>query len=196
MKNSKKRLVLDESFVDFCSYGMESTMLDQNIIERYPNLIAIKSISKSYGVPGIRLGVLASGDFEIIRKIRKHLSIWNINSFGEFFLQIIGKYKKEYKIACERIIGERERFRRELETIPFLKVLPSQANYLMCRCTGDFTARDLTKYLLGNHDIYIKDLTGKKGIKDDRWIRLAVRDRTDNDVLIEKLKLFAKEMSN
>jgi histidinol-phosphate/aromatic aminotransferase/cobyric acid decarboxylase-like protein/choline kinase len=193
MKKSHKRLVLDESFVDFCSSGTQSTMLDQDILERYPELIIIKSISKSYGVPGIRLGVLASGDPETIRKIRKHLSIWNINSFAEFFLQIIGKYKKEYRTACERIIGERERFRRELETIQFLEVLPSQANYFMCKCTGDFTARDLTKYLLGNHDIYIKDLTGKKGIEGDRWIRLAVRDCKDNDLLIEKLKLFAKE---
>ncbi len=189
MKIEGKTLVLDESFVDFSSDGLESTLLDQSLLDAYPNLIVIKSISKSYGVPGIRLGILASGDAETIKKARKGLAIWNVNSFGEFFLQIIGKYKKDYREACRKIIAERERFRADLERISFLEVIPSQANYFMCRCNL-CTARELTMHLLGKHDIFIKDLTGKKGIDGTGWIRLAVRNKADNIRLVEKLEQF------
>lgn len=191
MKKNGKRLILDESFVDFSSSGLSHTMLEQGTLEAYPNLVVMKSISKSYGVPGIRLGVLACSDRELLARARKELSIWNINSFGENFLQIIGKYKKDYEAACARIIAERERFGADLRALGLFTVFPSQANYFLCRIEGDFSARDLTKYLLGEHDIFIKDLTGKKGIPDDKWIRLAVRNRQDNEKLVSKLSLFA-----
>ena len=59
----------------------------------------MKSISKSYGVPGVRLGVLASGDTDTIAAMKKDVAIWNINSYGEFFLQIKEKYEKiGYKV--------------------------------------------------------------------------------------------------
>lgn len=188
MEADGKTLILDESFVDFCSDGPTATMLEQDILERFPNLIVIKSISKSYGVPGIRLGILASGKAETIAAARRNISIWNINSFGEFFLQIIGKYKKDYQAACAKIIAERERFGAELAKISFLSVRPSQANYFMCECTNSVKAKDLAEYLLGEHDIFIKDLSGKKGIPEGAWIRLAVRNTADNDRLLETLR--------
>jgi histidinol-phosphate/aromatic aminotransferase/cobyric acid decarboxylase-like protein len=197
LKKDNKRLILDESFIDFCDSGEtisheEVSLMRQDMLERFPNLILIKSISKSYGVPGLRLGVLACGDPETIRKVRAGISIWNINSFAEWFLQIIGKYVKDYRHGCGLLIEERERFRRQLEETGLFRVYPSQANYFLCRCMGNFTARDLTLYLLEFHDILIKDLTGKKGIPDDRWVRLAVRDRADNDRLIGILNQFNK----
>lgn len=192
MKAAGKTLILDESFIDFCSDGLDATLLDMGILDRYPNLIIVKSISKSYGVPGIRLGVLACGNQAVIKTVRKNVSIWNINSFGEYFLQIIGKYKKDYQEACRKIIAERDRFGAALKAVGFLEVRPSQANYFMCKCGKGVTARALTEVLLGEHDILIKDLTGKKGIEGDCWIRLAVRNTADNDRLVEKLILFGK----
>ena len=187
-----KTMVLDESFIDFSAGGPGATLISQDVIDKYPNLIIIKSISKSYGVPGIRLGVLACGNPNVIKSIRKNISIWNINSFGEFFLQIIGKYRKDYLLACTQIIAERERFRTKLEQVSYLEVFPSQANYFLCKCGNNITAGKLAEYLLGEHDIYIKDLTGKKGIEGDIWIRLAVRDSKDNDFLVEKLLAFGE----
>lgn len=92
------RLLIDESFCDF-SDEEDNTLISEQILNRYENLIVIKSISKSYGVPGIRLGVIASGDEELIARIKKDVSIWNINSFGEFYMQIAEKYQKDYKTA-------------------------------------------------------------------------------------------------
>lgn len=189
MQKNGKTLILDESFIDFNSSGLNESILDQQLLERFPNLVVIKSISKSYGVPGVRLGILASANPGIIKKARKELTIWNINSFGEFFLQIIGKYKKDYSIACQRIIAERDRFKQDLEKTGMLQVYPSQANYFLCRITAHMTARELTSKLLGEHDIFIKDLTGKKGIDGNNWIRLTVRNKKDNKKLVEALSV-------
>ena len=109
------RLIVDESFVDF-SVGYENnSLLCDTILEAYPQLIVIKSISKSYGVPGIRLGILCSADTAIITKMKKMVSIWNINSFAEYFMQIFTKYEKDYKRACEKFITEREDFEKKLK---------------------------------------------------------------------------------
>ena len=194
IKQNNKKLVLDESFVDFCDCG-ESTLLQQEILDEYPNLIIIKSLSKSYGIPGLRLGLLASGDRALIKSVRKQIPIWNINSFAEYFLQIFGKYSKDYKEACRRIAEERARFGKALEKTGLFKIYPSQANYFLCRLNG-FKAADLALYLLENHEIFIKDLDSKKGFPGGSWIRLAIRNSHDNDILIEKLMLFRKEALN
>jgi histidinol-phosphate/aromatic aminotransferase/cobyric acid decarboxylase-like protein len=128
---------------------------------------------------------LASGDTGLIGRIRKNLSIWNINSFGEYFLQIIGKYLKDYRGACRLIFAERRRFGEELVKTGLFEVYPSQANYFLCRCSTK--AGDLTAWLLENRNAFIKDLTGKQGIPDDAWVRLAIRNREDNDFLIKSL---------
>lgn len=65
-------------------------------------MAVVKSISKSYGVPGLRLGVLASADKKLIAWIKKDVSIWNINSIAEFYMQIFGKYEQSYVRACRR----------------------------------------------------------------------------------------------
>jgi histidinol-phosphate/aromatic aminotransferase/cobyric acid decarboxylase-like protein/choline kinase len=187
LKSGNKRLILDESFIDFCDHEDQPSLLRQDVLEEYPNLIVVKSISKSYGVPGLRLGVLASGDAALIGRLRKNLSIWNINSFGEFFLQIIGKYLKDYRLACQMVWAERRRFGEELEKTGVLTVYPSQANYFLCQCKNGKTAGELTQYLLETRNIFIKDLTGKKGIPGDTWVRLAIRNQADNDSLIEAL---------
>jgi histidinol-phosphate/aromatic aminotransferase/cobyric acid decarboxylase-like protein/choline kinase len=193
MKNQNKKLILDESFIDFCDFEENQSLLNQEILDRFPNLVVIRSLSKSYGVPGLRLGVLGSGNRELIKKIRSRLPIWNINSFGEYFLQIIGKYIKDYRLSCAEIARERTHFKTELEKTGLVTVYPSEANYLLCRCNNGVTARELTEYLLEHHDIFIKDLTGKKGIPGNSYIRLAVRDMTDNDKLAEKLSVFCRE---
>ncbi|MDE6410756.1 MAG: aminotransferase class I/II-fold pyridoxal phosphate-dependent enzyme [Muribaculaceae bacterium] len=183
------RLIVDESFVDFSDNGAGNTLLRDDILQSFPNLCVMKSISKSYGVPGLRLGVLASSDELLINIIRKSVSIWNINSFAEFYMQIFGKYESDYKTACEKFRKEREIFKGELETIPFLRVVPSQANYFLCEIIGGLTSHELTLSLLIKSDIVIKDCSAKKGFTDKRqYVRIAIRDRKDNAKLIEALK--------
>ena len=189
LKAQNKKLILDESFVDFCDLE-GGTLLQQEILDEFTNLTVIKSLSKSYGIPGLRLGVLASGDHAFIQSVRKQIPIWNINSFAECFLQIIGKYSKDYRQACKLITEERGRFYSELEKTGLFTIFPSQANYFLCKLKNGLNASDLSRYLLETHDIFIKDLDSKKGFPGGSWIRLAIRNRRDNDTLIEKLEIY------
>lgn len=179
------RLILDESFADFADEA-DNTFIRQDLLDRYRRLYVVKSISKSYGVPGLRLGVLASGDQDLIAALKKDVAIWNINSFAEFYMQIEEKYKKDYARSLELIRAERARFRRELEKLPNLWVIPSQANYLMVELLGGLSARAITRDLLVNRCILVKDLSPKLG--GQQYLRLAVRDTRDNDRLLEALR--------
>lgn len=180
------RFVVDESFVDFAKMDGQYSLLDNTILSENNHLLVVKSISKSYGVPGFRLGVLASGDTDLIATIKKQVAIWNINSFGEFYMQIYEKYRKDYIKACEQIKEERELFYNELKTIPYLEVYPSQANYFLCRLKERFTSHELALKLL-KHDILIKDCGTKQAFQGGNYIRIAIRDRQDNHIFIEEL---------
>jgi histidinol-phosphate/aromatic aminotransferase/cobyric acid decarboxylase-like protein len=193
LKAEGKKLILDESFVDFCDLE-NGSFLRQEVLEEFPNLIVIKSLSKSYGIPGLRLGILASGDCAFIRSLRGKLPIWNINSFAECFLQIIGKYTDDYRLACGAIAKERRRFQTELEKTGLFSVIPSQANYFLCRLDSGLDSAYLARYLLEKHEILIKDLNGKKGMPSGSWVRLAVRNMQDNDTLIEKLLTLKEDL--
>lgn len=180
--------VVDESFVDFSEDFRNNSLLHNEILLAYPNLAVMKSISKSYGVPGLRLGVLASSDEELINWMKHDVSIWNINSFAEFYMQIFGKYQKDYDRACQKFIAERERFMARLTDIPFLRVIPSQANYFLCQVTEKYTSEELTRRLLMDFNILIKDCDNKDGLKNKNYVRIAVRDQKDNDTLVDALK--------
>ena len=182
------RIVIDESFVDFSEGYENNTLLRDAVLERYDNLVVMKSISKSYGVPGLRLGVLASGNAELIKQIKNDVSIWNINSFAEFYMQIYGKYENDYKKASALFIEERERFYRELKTIPWIRVIPSQANYFLCEVLDRFSSHDLMRLLLIRHNIFIKDCSTKKGFENQNYIRIAIRDIKDNNKMVKSLK--------
>ena len=179
------KLVMDESFVDFAD-EKDCTLIDQKILDGNPHLYVMKSISKSYGVPGLRLGVLASGDTETIASMKKDVAIWNINSFGEFYLQIEEKYKKDYEAALVKIRAERARFQDELAKIKGIRVIPSQANYLMVELDESISPKELLKTLLIKYELLIKELTTKTNGRN--YLRLAVRNTEDNNALIEALK--------
>ena len=175
--------VLDESFIDFSTE--HPTFFNNEILEDFPHLIVIKSISKSYGVPGLRLGLIATSNITLMQNIRRSVSIWNINSFGEFFLQILGKYEKNYLQAMDTFRAERLRYVEQLQTINYLRVIPSEANYVLCEVLAPHTPRELAIHLLKKANILIKDCTSKCNAP---FIRLAVRDTKDNNTLINALR--------
>jgi len=180
---NKINLIVDESFSDFAENSI--SLLNQEFLEKYPNLIVVKSISKSYGVPGLRLGVLASADEKLMNFLKKDVTIWNINSFGEFFLQIYEKYNDDYKKALRKFYAERENFMRKLSQIPNLRILPTQANFLMIELLNGLKAEVLCEKLL-EQNILIKNLNGKKGISGE-WIRVAVKTEQENNKLLDEV---------
>lgn len=181
------RIIVDESFADFAEEE-GNTLITESLICRYPNLIVIKSISKSYGVPGVRLGIMVSGDTELIAEMKKRVAIWNINSFGEFYLQIAEKYKADYADSLREIRTVRREFAEGLTQISGLRTIPSQANYIMVELTGEMRAGELTRRLLAEYHILIKDLSSKIRSGGGQYVRLAVRNQEDNQKLLEALK--------
>lgn len=184
-KAAGMRLLIDESFVDFANEP-DNTLIEQDLLAANPHLYVMKSISKSYGVPGLRLGVLASGDTDTIAEMKKDVAIWNINSFGEFYMQIAEKYKKDYTAALVKFREERARFERELATVKGVRVIPSQANFIMVELEKGIDPKELLKRLLIKHNMLIKELTTKTNGRN--YLRLAVRDKTDNDKLVAAMK--------
>ena len=186
------RLMIDESFVDFSENWENNSLLHDELLEQYPQLIVMKSISKSFGVPGIRLGILASADKELIAHLKKQVSIWNLNSFAEFFMQIYNKYEKDYKTACGKFLKERADFEKQLRSISFLRVMPSQANYFLCEILPPRTANEVVLYMLKHHNILMRDCSNKPGLDDKQYMRIAVRNHEDNTRLIAGLRQLDK----
>jgi histidinol-phosphate/aromatic aminotransferase/cobyric acid decarboxylase-like protein/choline kinase len=183
-------LVVDESFGDFAD-ERDNCLIDSSILECNPHLVVVKSISKSFGVPGLRLGVLASSNSTLMKHVKSDVSIWNINSFAEYYLQICEKYRNNYTEALASIKADRKDFFSSLSSIPQLRVLPSEANYFMCEVKKG-TARELAIRLLQEHHMLIKVLTGKRGITGE-YIRLAVRTKEENDRLCSALTVWFRK---
>ena len=187
-KLNQVRFIVDESFVDFSEDYEICSMLDDTILESYPNMIVVKSISKSYGVPGLRLGIMASADEVLIKEAKKYVSIWNINSFAEFFMQIFTKYSKDYHKACGSFQAERADFLSKLYEIPFIHVMPTQANFVLCEVKEPYSSMEIVKRMLREHNILLSACSAKKGLQGGKYLRIAIRGHQDNARLIEAFK--------
>lgn len=183
-KNQGIKLLVDESFVDFSEESF--TLFDQEVLNENQHLYVMKSLSKSHGTPGLRLGIMASGDHAFISFMKKDVAIWNINSFAEFYMQIMEKYKKDYERGLEKFKKERRWLVNELEQIDAFTVIPSQANYLMIRLNNGLTAQGVTEKLLIEYGILIKDLSAK--LPKGEYIRIAVKNHEENQKLMEAMK--------
>ena len=181
------RLVYDESFIDFADEENPSFM-DESVLAACPHMVVVKSISKSYGVPGARLGILASGDSGLIAAMKKDVAIWNINSFGEFFMQIYEKYEKAYRQSLQQLSDARRIFEENLRAIPGVKVLPSQANYITVELTGSKSSRAVTRRLYIERNFLVKDLTPKMRRPGRQYLRLSVRTEAENKALTDALQ--------
>lgn len=180
-------ILVDESFVDFAEEE-KATLLDEHFLDSNPHLTVVKSISKSYGIPGLRLGIAASGDWELIEGLKKDVAIWNINSLGEFYMQIEEKYRSDYTASLKKVQAERARFMDALNEIPGIKAYPSQANYLMAELTGTLSATELTEALLNRHNLFIKDLSSKLHRDNRQFVRIAVRNEEEDNRLLDVLR--------
>lgn len=182
-------IIIDESFIDFADQDVRYTLVNEEILEKYPNLVVIKSISKSYGIPGLRLGIMATSNAEILRYMVANLAIWNINSFAEYYLQIQRLYKKSYIASCNKIAEQRSFVYEALCNNDKLVVFPSQANYIMCEIKEDagITSAQLSLEMMKRYNILIKNLSSKKGFEEKNFVRIAIKNQEDNQLLLKAI---------
>ena len=187
------RLILDESFIDFA--GAETlSLLDAESLERNPHVLVIRSLGKSHGVGGLRLGVLATGDAALLASVRADLPIWNVGSLAEGFLQVAPRHHEAYLAACRRLSLERSRLAQGLSALKGVTVYPSLGNFLLVELP--VAASPLVSALIERFDILIKDLTGKAGLLGGRHVRIAVRTEAENDRILDALKALLAEAAN
>jgi histidinol-phosphate/aromatic aminotransferase/cobyric acid decarboxylase-like protein/molybdopterin-guanine dinucleotide biosynthesis protein A len=190
LEDAGVRLVLDESFIDFADGTLDHTLLRDDILQRHPNLVVIRSLGKSHGVAGLRLGVLATGDTELRRKLEDRLPIWNVNAVAEAFLQHAPRYRSKYAAACGQVVAERGRLFAGLRDIEWLRPIPSAGNFVLSEVVGGVSAQAIVRDLLKTASILAKDCSGKPGLGRGQYLRLAVRDASDNTRLLAALATF------
>jgi len=181
--------LVDESFIDFSG---QPTIMDLLEAEPINNVFVINSLSKSWGVPGMRLGFVYTCDNEFLAQILDHIPIWNSNSLAEFYVEIFLKHRNSYLESIRRTQQDREDFSRMLAKLDIVdEVFPSGADFLLVKLSGEAKLAELlTRSLIENHNIYIKNISSK--MQDGQaYIRLAVRTPEDHRRLVDKMASFA-----
>ena len=180
------KLIVDESFMDFVQNPDQTTL--EHDIERYPNMAIFKSMSKAYGICGLRIGYMLTANAAFAEAVRKGVHIWNINGFAEEFLRLLPGYRQEFVESCKQVRADRDNLYNSLCTVPGMTVYNPDANFLFCRLP-DYAQRapEITRKLFIEHNMYIKDCVGKTQPDSDRYIRIASRTETENCVLVDAL---------
>jgi threonine-phosphate decarboxylase len=180
-------LIVDESFIDFTDHPDQESL--EKDIAQYPNLVIFKSMSKAYGICGIRIGYMLTANVEFAAQLRQGLHIWNLNGFAEEFLRLAPQYRQAFTVSCNKVKADRDQFYAELQTIPGMIVYKPDANYIFCRLPDHApSGPDVTEKLFVEHNIYIKHCQGKTMAESDRYLRIASRTPAENTSLVAALR--------
>ncbi|MBV9611332.1 MAG: histidinol-phosphate aminotransferase family protein, partial [Acidobacteriaceae bacterium] len=179
-------VVCDESFIEFSCQPSLVGILEESPLE---NVIVIKSMSKTLGVPGIRLGYVYTRNVPFRQAVRQTLPVWNLNSIAEHFLEVILKHRGAIEESYRQTINDRNAFAAGLAALdPVKTVWPSGGNFLLVEL--DRSAQEcaaITGSILLNRGIYLKDVSHR--LPGSRaYLRLAVRLPEENDRLIDALR--------
>lgn len=180
-------IIIDESFIGFVGDNNQSM---EKEFKKYNNVLVVRSLGKEMGILGARLGYSVSINEDVNRVLRQHLPIWNINSIAEYILEVLPKYRKEYKESIKRIIDDRDYLLNRLQEINYLRSLNSYGNYIFCIIDDSTTSEAIKTKLFVNNNILIKDCSNKTGLENKKYIRIAVRKKEEVDKLIESLKIY------
>lgn len=190
-KQKKIKIIIDESYCDFARESGNS-LIEYSLLEKYTNILILKNISVTHGIAGVRLGCAASSNTEWIKNIQKNLSIWNINSVAEFYLQIEEKYQKDYVSSLKQFNEVKEQFTKKLSELPEIRLIPSHTNYCLCELKGNLKSDFMAEQLLVKHNILIKDMTDIIH-NGHQYIKIAIRNRSENFIFLKALQILLEE---
>ncbi len=186
LSNHDCQLIIDESFIDFVRDRDQATM--EHEIEQYPNITIFKSMSKAYGICGIRIGYLLTANLEFAKAVRQGVHIWNINGFAEEFLRILPNFSEDFIKSCKQVKEDRDKLYEDLKNFSKITIYKPDANFIFCRLPDSGpSAPEVTKKLFIEHNMYIKHCQGKTLPDADRYIRIASRTKTENSNLVDAL---------
>lgn len=182
-ENTNTYLVIDEAFLDFLPSKRKLTLL--HMLNEFPKVILLRSMTKFYAIPGLRLG-FAVAHPDVVKKMKEKQVTWSVNHLalvaGEMCLTE-EEYEQE---TIEFIETERTYLLEELKNLAGLVVLPGEANFLFVRLPGPMKASDF-QYDLGCNGIMIRNCSMYPGLTSQDF-RIAIRTREDNDRLLKAMK--------
>lgn len=182
-----KKLIIDESFSHFIdSYEKYSTFRNKIVSK---NITFIKSMSKDFGIAGIRLGYLYTRDKNLI-EFSKRKTTWNLNNFSVLFSDLLATsiFKKKYQLARKMFFQSRNELMSDLSKISNIKVFLTQANFFLIKY-DKIKRPDLVYEMLLNDGIYVRTMSDKVGL-DNSYIRVAVRKISENKFFVNTLKKY------
>ena len=180
------RLMVDESFVEFSRAGCTQSVEDA-VVEHH-NLVVIKSLSKVFGIAGLRLGYIVSADTDFIQRLRRALPIWNVNGLAEEFLRTIGAYRSAFVRSCALARASACELEAGLSTVEGVTLIKSDANFILCRLDDpEVEAADVARRLFVEHRILVKDCSTKTMKDGHRYLRISSRTHKENRRLVSAL---------
>lgn len=180
-----ENIIVDESFIHF---AFENSDLELKSIiqltDEVNNLIIIKSMSKDFGIAGIRAGY-AVMDEEKVEQLTSNGYLWNLNGLAEYFFRLYTRpdFRNKYEEIRKKYIIETLIFISELNKIRNIRVYPTKANFVLIEIMDGRTAEEITNTLLIKYGIYVRNCSDKKGLKG-QFIRLAARSASENDQVL------------
>lgn len=182
-------VIIDESFIHFAYEDASFNPINTtNFIEQYPNLVIIKSMSKDFGIAGIRAGY-ALMSVERIQTLLNHGYLWNSNGLSEYFFRLYSRkdFAADYNKVRVQYIRETIDFIKELNKISGINVFSSMANFVLIELKNGIKADDFVTVLLIKYGIYVRTCSDKIGLEGE-FIRLASRTKQENEYIIESFK--------
>jgi threonine-phosphate decarboxylase len=174
-------VIIDESFMDFSD--LESAAA---VVVGTPNLVIVKSMGKSIGWHGVRLGYAVAAPRRA-QAMRARLPFWNINGLAAYVLKTVTRFKQEYQESFARVAEDRRYMAEQLSTIAGLTIYPSKANFLFVELPNRMSGRRLRDLLLKNHGLMVRECSNKTGAGEE-YLRLAVQTRVAVDALVPALR--------
>jgi histidinol-phosphate/aromatic aminotransferase/cobyric acid decarboxylase-like protein len=188
-------IIIDESFIEFTDVDRAKFPSVLPYLERYANLVVLKSLGKDYGAPGLRNGFVASGNPQRIALLRKNLPIWNISPLAEFYVELLIQHRADYETARARCIRATQELSRDLAAIDGIKVFPTYSDFLLFKLTNELTSTYLRDELLARHRLYVRDCKRKMGLTD-KFIRVGTHTEDNNARLVNAIReVFARAKS-
>jgi threonine-phosphate decarboxylase len=173
-------IVIDESFLDFAD--LESAV---KLIPRAENLVVVKSLGKSLGWHGVRLGYAAMNS-QAAERLSSQLPFWNVNGLAAYILKTLSEFKHEFRTSLARVAQDRTYMLKQLERIPGLRVFPSRANFLYVELPPNVPGRELRDRLLEQYGLMARECSNKIG-SSEQYLRLAVQTKEAVDLLVAAL---------
>ncbi|MBN8574405.1 MAG: histidinol-phosphate aminotransferase family protein [Candidatus Kapabacteria bacterium] len=187
--SSVPTVIVDESFIHFAfeddNYSLRSVA---ELVQEYPNIVVVKSMSKDFGIAGVRAGYAVMKN-DRVKELLQNGFLWNSSGLAEYFFRLYVRedFLSEYEKVRVRYIKETQIFFSQLKTVEGIKLYPSLANFGLVEICDGSNAADFVSKLLIAHGIYTRNCSDKIGLEGE-FVRIASRKLEENIIIVNAIR--------